>query len=106
VTGIREQARSRHGTDTWSEPPALGFVGQFTRLLVRCGQRTPVQPLKPWRGGNLRYRPHQLARRAISIYSGIPIVTLYENVKPNDAANGSVGLASGIASRWSAGTAI
>ena len=26
--------------------------------------------------------------REISIYSGIPIVTLYENVKPNDAASG------------------
>ena len=36
----------------------------------------------------------------------MPIVTLYENVKPSDAANGSVGLASGMASRCTAGTAM
>jgi hypothetical protein len=37
--------------------------------------------------------------REISIYRGIPMVTLYENVKPSDAASGKVGLASGIARR-------
>src|ERR1700737_204888 len=36
----------------------------------------------------------------------MPNVTLYEKVKPRDAASGSVGLASGIAIRWTAGTAI
>jgi hypothetical protein len=33
-------------------------------------------------------------------------VTLYENVKPNEAASGRVGLASGIGRRWTAGTAM
>ena len=36
---------------------------------------------------------------AIMMYTGIPTVTLYEKVTPSDAANGRVGLASGIASR-------
>jgi hypothetical protein len=36
---------------------------------------------------------------AIIMYMGIPIVTLYEKVKPSEAATGSVGPASGIASR-------
>jgi hypothetical protein len=36
----------------------------------------------------------------------MPIVTLYEKVRPKDAARGRVGLASGIASRWIAGTAM
>src|SRR6516225_2124497 len=41
---------------------------------------------------------------AIIIYTGMPTVTLYENVSPSEAASGSVGLASGIARRWIAGT--
>src|SRR3954470_6800503 len=36
----------------------------------------------------------------------MPTVTLYENVRPSEAARGSVGLASGMASRWTAGTAM
>ena len=34
------------------------------------------------------------------------MVTLKEKVRPSEAASGSVGLASGIASRWTAGTAM
>ena len=40
------------------------------------------------------------------MYIGMPIVTLYENVKPSEAASGKVGLASGMAIRCTAGTAI
>lgn len=39
-------------------------------------------------------------------YKGMPSVTLYEKVSPSDEAKGRVGLASGIASLWMAGTAI
>ena len=43
---------------------------------------------------------------AISMDIGIPMVTLNKKVRPSGAARGGVGIASGIASRWSAGTAI
>jgi hypothetical protein len=39
------------------------------------------------------------------MHTGIPIVTLYENVGPGDAASGKVGLATGTARRYTAGTA-
>src|SRR5262249_35400480 len=43
---------------------------------------------------------------AIMMYTGMPIVTLYEKRRPSDAASGKGGVASGIASRWTAGTAM
>jgi len=49
---------------------------------------------------------HLMTSLAISISTGIPIVTLDEKARPKEAASGSVGLASGIAIRCTAGTAM